>query len=464
MQQSLEQKTESMQAEQALVSCLIMDQALLPQVREKIKASYFFDNKLSTLYEAMISLYLDKVEVDPITIADKLRSWGDLEKIGGIPFIFDIAGVVPTASSWKYYAQIIVRDYKSRLFSRLCQEAQVSLRGVERAEEIDVIAGDLVDKFQKESPKEIKFINVADILPGALNRIKQDEQKPAGYHTGFPTLDKYISIKPGELSVWAGRTHHGKTVVALNVAATLAAQGVRVLIFPYEAQSDRLCDTFFRMYSKHYTDIVTNDFPAPDAKDLAEDALNEKQEVFQNIEIYDSNNPSIELLESIVRARLYKPNPPNVVMIDYFQLVRSEKNHQGETARQDYIADKVMDLAKETKVHFMVLAVNRKSQQEKTSSRNPTDIPFDEIRGSGQLHNNCHVGIMLFNPFQAGMVKDKAGEPTYNKVWAYIKKNRFSDSKFGQGLDRKAVLKIEQNRFSVKELTEREEGEKCGNQ
>ena len=54
----------------------------------------------------------------------------------------------------------------------------------------------------------------------------------AGAKTGFPELDQALSgLRPGHLTVVAGRPDSGANTFALNVATNVAARGIQPVLF-----------------------------------------------------------------------------------------------------------------------------------------------------------------------------------------------------------------------------------------
>jgi replicative DNA helicase len=86
-------------------------------------------------------------------------------------------------------------------------------------------------------------VTVADVLPEAvayLQRLRDGDPTAAGLPTGFHALDRYLSLRPGELTIVGARPSVGKSALLLCIALNVARAGGPVLLVTCEMSAREL--------------------------------------------------------------------------------------------------------------------------------------------------------------------------------------------------------------------------------
>jgi hypothetical protein len=105
----------SVEAEQGILSSILHDCQynhrfdVLAEVAGSIQPWFFYVPANKTVYEVMLSLYRDGVQIDLITFTQILRDRSLLDSVGGAAYVTNILGFVPTAANVQFYVEI-VRD------------------------------------------------------------------------------------------------------------------------------------------------------------------------------------------------------------------------------------------------------------------------------------------------------------------------------------------------------------------
>ena len=94
----------SQQAEQAVLGGLMIDSRLIDEVSELIQTSDFFAPKHRIIYEAIHKVYSAGDGVDLVTVCESIP---DLDEIGGIAYVAEIAMNTPSATNTKGYAKAV---------------------------------------------------------------------------------------------------------------------------------------------------------------------------------------------------------------------------------------------------------------------------------------------------------------------------------------------------------------------
>lgn len=139
-------------AEMSLLGAMLIDNHVIPNVAQKLQEDDFYRPAHRVIFGAMRDLYEQGKGVDLIVLTEHLKGEGQLDAIGGVPVLYQINNITPTAAYASSYAQI-VKGYGDRR------------RMLELAQKLAGAAFDL-----SQSPKHLmkEHLNqIADILPSS---------------------------------------------------------------------------------------------------------------------------------------------------------------------------------------------------------------------------------------------------------------------------------------------------------
>ncbi len=80
----------------------------------------FYRRAHGLIFQTMVNLNDQDEAIDVVTVSDELKRLNQLEDIGGMPYIAELAASVPTAANVGYYAKIVAQKAVLR---RLIQTA-----------------------------------------------------------------------------------------------------------------------------------------------------------------------------------------------------------------------------------------------------------------------------------------------------------------------------------------------------
>ena len=99
----------SRDAEESVLGAMMLSEEVVPKIIDKISnPSAFYCDKNRSIYSAMMELHHDSVPVDQITVSDKLKQSGLLEKVGGSYYITGLLDSTPSVSNIDYYIDIVI--------------------------------------------------------------------------------------------------------------------------------------------------------------------------------------------------------------------------------------------------------------------------------------------------------------------------------------------------------------------
>ena len=112
----------SVEAEQAVLGCMLLDSDVIPTVTELIRSSDFYREDNREICEAITDIVEQAGPVDIITVSEQLQRRGTLEKAGGMDYLASITSAVPTTANARHYAKIVEGKSLLRKLIKAAQE------------------------------------------------------------------------------------------------------------------------------------------------------------------------------------------------------------------------------------------------------------------------------------------------------------------------------------------------------
>ena len=184
----------NLEAEQALLGCMLIDNEILADVLDGLSKEDFYQESHQYIISAIKMNFSERKPLDLITLADKLDGNGDLEKAGGISYLTELAQITPSAANYKYYLDIVKRDSVNRKLIRAARDivdfaksSDDQIKSVQFAEE-KVYAVSRVN--DSSSVKDIRESEGIDNVLDKFHKISENKDAFRGVATGFIRLDR----------------------------------------------------------------------------------------------------------------------------------------------------------------------------------------------------------------------------------------------------------------------------------
>ena len=104
----------SMEAEQSVLGCILISNVVASELCTRHTKDDFYSEVHKTIFEAMQKLVEKSQPVDYVTLVSELEKVGKLNDIGGLDYITTLTNVVPTASNFEHYSEILTENSKLR--------------------------------------------------------------------------------------------------------------------------------------------------------------------------------------------------------------------------------------------------------------------------------------------------------------------------------------------------------------
>ncbi|NHI67409.1 replicative DNA helicase [Lactococcus garvieae] len=416
-------------AEQAVLGAIFLDSDRLIEVKEFLSTDDFYKNAHKIIFRAMEHLSDNREAIDVLTVRSLLENQNDLEAIGGIAYIAELATATPTAANASYYAKIVAeKSLLRQLITKLTQSVEKAYSQEDPAEDVLAEAEkSLIDVQQGRNTSS--FRRISDVLSMNLDDLEERAKQKStitGIATGYPALDAMTTgLHEEELIIIAARPAVGKTAFALNIAQNIGTkQDKTVAIFSLEMGAESLVN---RMLAAEGT-IESHNLRTGQLNDEEWNQYFIAMGTLSKASIYIDDTPGIKITEIRARSRKLAQETGNLglIVIDYLQLISGtgRENRQQEVSE---ISRQLKILAKELKVPVIALSQLSRGVEQRQDKR-PV---LSDIRESGSIEQDADIVAFLYRDDyydRAGADDDGDGfnevPEVDNKVEVIIEKNR----------------------------------------
>ena len=97
-------------AERSVLSAMILSEDVLHECLTKLRPDDFYLLANRTIYLAITEMFEHSEPVDPISLADHLRSMGELERIGGESYLLELGSNSLALASWRHHVEMLRRE------------------------------------------------------------------------------------------------------------------------------------------------------------------------------------------------------------------------------------------------------------------------------------------------------------------------------------------------------------------
>ncbi|WP_166269240.1 replicative DNA helicase [Marinobacter caseinilyticus] len=389
----------SLEAEQAVLGGLMLDNRRFDEVSEMITAADFYRQDHRLIFGAAERLAGDSEPLDVVTLAEFLERAGDIEDAGGLSYLAELAEKTPGATNIKAYAQIVrERSVLRQLIdvSGGIVDSAFNPQGRNSDEILDEAERNVFRIAESRTKAGSGPQAINPILTKALSRIEElfeSGDTITGLTSGFKDLDEWTSgMQPSDLIIVAGRPSMGKTTFAMNIVENaLISSGEPILVFSMEMPADSLV---MRMLSS----LGRIDQSRMRSGRLEEDdwpRLTSAVSLLKDKPLYIDDTPGLSPTEMRSRARrIARENDGklSMIMVDYLQLMRVPGSNEGRTAEISEISRSLKGLAKELSCPVVAL-----SQLNRSLEQRPNKRPVNsDLRESGAIEQDADVIMFVY--------------------------------------------------------------------
>jgi replicative DNA helicase len=387
----------SIEAEQSVLGALMLDNSRLDAVLAVITEQDFYRQDHRVIFRMMLALQEAGQPMDVITLSEELHKHNELDRVGGLGYLVDMANNTPSAANIIAYANIVRERSTLRQLIEAAQEISKSSMNPAGLDSDDLLhlAEKRVAEIAEDRPKDGGLVGVNDLLKATVQRIDElfrSGSDITGVASGLTDLDQRTSgWQPGELVILAARPSMGKTALALNfVESAIFTQPKPVFVFSMEMPSAAL---IMRMMSSigriDQTKMRNGKLTEEDWPKLSSAVAKMKDKL-----LFIDDTPGLNPQE--MRARVKRitreHGNPGLIMVDYLQLMQVAGTSEGRTQEISEISRSLKAMAKEFDCPVIAL-----SQLNRGVESRPNKRPMNsDLRESGAIEQDADVILFIY--------------------------------------------------------------------
>lgn len=385
---------QNIEAEQAVLGAIFLNTDALADAMEYVEPDDFYRRAHQILFQAMVDLNNDGEAIDVLTVQNYLTTNNQLDDVGGVAYIAELATSVPTAANAGYYAKIV--EEKSMLRRLISTATNI----ITQANNGDDDVPSLLDSAERqimdvsERKNRSGFREIKDVLNETLSdidRLSQQSEDITGLPTGYREFDKMTAgLQPDNLIILAARPAVGKTAFALNIAQNVATStDTSVAIFSLEMSAESLVN---RMLCAEGS-INANHLRTGQLDEGEWQNLIVAMGALSNTSIFIDDTPGIKMAEIRAKCRRLAKEKGNLglVVIDYLQLIEGS-NKESRQQEVSEISRQLKKLAKELSVPILALSQLSRGVEQRQDKR-PV---LSDIRESGSIEQDADIVAFLY--------------------------------------------------------------------
>ena len=396
----------SLEAEQALLGCIILDPKIQIEVAGFLHEEDFFESSHKLIFAAMAEIIKANRTVDIVTLTDVLEKQGNLKNAGDVTYLTGLTDIMPSAANYQTYLSIVKRDSTLRRLiggaSKIigeCRSSQDEKNSLALAEKT------VYDISNDADTSEIyKISSVLPEVMTTLDELSKDSSKFHGIKTGYRELDYILNGFHGsDLMILAARPAMGKTSLAMNLVENIALSGKSCAVFSLEMSKEQLVQRMLcAVAGVSMSTAMKGKMQHADWLKIAK-----AKEMLANTRIFIDESSIVTPEEILSKCRRIKrKHGLDFVMIDYIQLMDSKSKRKDDNRQQQVsdISRNLKIMAKELNVP--VLALSQLSRAVESEKRRPQ---LSDLRESGAIEQDADIVMFIHRPDLGAKEKDLEG-------------------------------------------------------
>lgn len=422
---TIRQMPYSMEAEQALLGAIISDAEKINQI-PFLKAGDFYLSQHQSIYSILTEMYQQSKRIDMVTLLDELSKIEALKGTDLVKYVKLLVESAAFSSNIEAHGKI-VRD-KAILRTLIDVSQDIADDAYTGAEDVDTIVGNAEQRIYDISNNKYTdgFSHISEAIKEDLDILTlraNDPESLKGVSSHYEKLDSLIRLGKGDLIIVGGRPGMGKTTFAMNIAVNVAKSPLKdgimpeVVVFSLEMTKQQLAE---RLLSAEALVESSSLMKGSLTKDMwgklaaAAGRLSKTQLLLD-----ESSNITV----TEMKAKLRRCKNLSLVIIDYLQLMHSEKHTDNRVLEIGDITRNLKLMAKDLGVPIILCSQLRREAN--TTNKPGEKMPqISDLRDSGAIEQDADAIILLHRDDYYNTGNDDNSENGIPVAKAMVAKNR----------------------------------------
>lgn len=384
----------SPEAEMAVLGACLLDPKQIDSVYAIIPQSdAFYSEAHATIWGAMLT-----VRGDLLALHERLRDTGQLEPVGGVEYLQQLAEQTPGPACAEYYAKILAEKSKRRRLIAAAGSALHSayLDGDMEADAIldSAVAAMLDAGKDSGTAKDVRLTEaidmvIADIAAG----------KPQVWQTNIRSFDEMFGgVLQGAVTTVFGASNTGKTTLCMQLVLQLALQGVKVRVFSREQGPKRIAATMMQQLAPTPVPVhaMLNAGSKPNSQEWVSIQATRKDAALVDFAVVSDRLDAQQIYQ---RCMLYRRQGVQLVVIDYLQNLPPMPGVDRGVQQMEDACQCVQSIAVDLGIAVLAVSqITADASREASDERQPRCPQLSHCRGGNAIENISDMAFAVWRP------------------------------------------------------------------
>ncbi len=414
--------------EEAVLGALMLEKDAYSVVSDILKPESFYNPMHNLIFAAIQGLAMQQKPIDVLTVVEELKRRGDLDPVGGAPYIAELSEKVASAAHIEYHSRIIAQKHLAR--ELIAFSSEITRQAFDETVDIEDLMqeteGRLFEISQQNVKKDVIQINpvikeAMEIIQTAANR----KEGMSGLPTNFKELDKLtMGWQKSDLIIIAARPAMGKTAFVLSMAKNIAVNyGGAVGMFSLEMSNVQLVNRLIVNVCQIKGESIKSGRLDKDEWERLDLKIGE----LYDAPIYIDDTPSLSVFELRTKARrLVREHDVKVIIIDYLQLMNASGMNYGSREQEvSMISRSLKGLAKELNIPIIALSQLNRGVENRQGGGSESKRPqLADLRESGAIEQDADIVCFIHRPEYYRITEDDQGNSLIGVAEIILAKHR----------------------------------------
>lgn len=375
-----------------ILGICLTDNSKLPYITTKVSVDDFPRGSYSTIYKVIVELYKLGVDVDIVTVSNRLLNTKKLKEIGGRETINDLALNSPLGVFTNKLVEQLNEQTTFRTVATLLDEFKTTLSTSTNTVSTCIDYCNKINNAVSGSVESDEISTISDGVDEVIDDLYKSKSKGCiGLDCGYPSLNYYLGgLQKGKIYIIGARASMGKSALAMNISEYVARNN-NVLFISLEMDRREYAQRL--MFSRAGIDITLVNTGRVTDEQI--EKVKQQEEYLKSLNLYiETKTPckvsDIEL--SIIKLKSTKGSC-DLVVVDYLQLLtpnsKSGKNREVEVAE---MSRELKNLAVKYNVPIIVLSQLSRALESREDKR-PI---LSDLRESGSIEQDADVVMFVY--------------------------------------------------------------------
>lgn len=396
-QQAYRELPHNIEAEQAVLGAIMLDNKLHERIAETLLPDHFYDPLHAQIFDTISQLILAGRIANPVTLRTFFENTGPLSPQMTVPqYLVRLITSVPSLTGLRDYARVIVDLAARRRMVMVAEDLLASAYD----QPVDMPAEKIAENTEKalfeivaakQEGRELTFATAISQAVDMIAKAYESGDQGCGISTGLIDLDRLLGgLQKSDLIILGGRPAMGKTALATTIAHNIARTGQHVHIFSQEMSAAQLALRLLSDRAEHSSDKLRRGM-------ISEEGFRNVIEVARSMTdlpmtVDETGGISLGALAAKAR-RVKRRHSTALIVVDYLQLM-SGSSKRGANRTQE-ITDLTMGLkALAKELDIPILALSQLSRQVET--RTDKRPQMADLRESGSIEQDADVVMFVY--------------------------------------------------------------------